>query len=183
MEWRPSGNTAPTPQHTFFAATPPHWTPMATSPKQTGTYYTPPELAETILDFDDIHDDRFRRHAPEVIKDEHIPYAEYPCIVLSMNADARNFQPEIVKRSLMIWTTTSLPGNAITSIRQLRRSVTGITNWMSTALYRRYLSETRELLDRMDEQDIQDTDVLEVSSDVLCRLFEEHLQPGERLPE
>ena len=133
--------------------------------------------------FDDIHDDRFRRHAPEVIKDEHIPYAEYPCIALSMNADARNFQPEIVKRSLMIWTTTSLPGDAITSIRQLRRSVTGITNRMSTALYRRYLAETRELLDRMDEQDIQDADVLEVSSSVLCRLFEEHLPPGERLPE
>ena len=133
--------------------------------------------------FDDIHDDRFRRHAPEVIKDEHIPYAEYPCIALSMNADARNFQPEIVKRSLMIWTTTSLPGDAITSIRQLRHSVTGITNRMSTALYRRYLAETRELLDRMDEQDIQDADVLEVSSSVLCRLFEEHLPPGELLPE
>ena len=133
--------------------------------------------------FDDIHDDRFRRHAPEVIKDEHIPYAEYPCIALSMNADARNFQPEIVKRSLMIWTTTSLPGDAITSIRKLRRSVTGITNRMSTALYRHYLAETRELLDRMDEQDIQDADVLEVSSDVLCRLFEEHLPPGKQLPE
>ena len=133
--------------------------------------------------FDDIHDDRFRRHAPEVIKDEHIPYAEYPCIALSMNADARNFQPEIVKRSLMIWTTTSLPGDAITSIRQLRRSVTGITNRMSTALYRRYLAETRELLDGMDEQDIQDADVLEVSSSVLCRLFEEHLPPGAKLPE
>ena len=133
--------------------------------------------------FDDIHDDRFRRHAPEVIKDEHIPYAEYPCIALSMNADARNFQPEIVKRSLMIWTTTSLPGDAITSIRQLRRSVTGITNRMSTALYRRYLAETRELLDEMDEQDIQDADVLEVSSSVLCRLFEEHLPPGAELPE
>ena len=133
--------------------------------------------------FDDIHDDRFRRHAPEVIKDEHIPYAEYPCIALSMNADARNFQPEIVKRSLMIWTTTSLPGDAITSIRQLRRSVTGIASRMSTALYRRYLSETRELLDAMDQQEIQDADVLEVSSSVLCRLFEEHLPPDAVLPE
>ena len=83
----------------------------------------------------------------------------------------------------MIWTTTSLPGDAITSIRQLRRSVTGITSRMSTALYRRYLAETRELLDGMDEQDIQDADVLEVSSSVLCRLFEEHLPPGVELPE
>ena len=86
--------------------------------------------------FDDIHDDRFRRHAPEVIKDEHITYAEYLCIALSMNADVR---AEIVKWSLMIWTSSSLPGDAITSIRQLRRLVTGITNRMSTALYRRYL--------------------------------------------
>ena len=54
---------------------------------------------------------------------------------------------------------------------------------MSTALYRRYLAETRELLDGMDEQDIQDADVLEVSSSVLCRLFEEHLPPGVELPE
>ena len=33
--------------------------------------------------FDDIHDDRFWRHAPEVIKDGHIPYAEYPCIAMN----------------------------------------------------------------------------------------------------
>ena len=35
---------------------------------------------------------------------------------------------------------------------------------MSTALYRRYLAETKELLDEMDEQTIQDADVLDESS-------------------
>ena len=54
---------------------------------------------------------------------------------------------------------------------------------MSTALYRRYLAETRELLDEMDEQTIQDADVLDESSTVLCWLFEDHLQPGVVLPQ
>ena len=53
---------------------------------------------------------------------------------------------------------------------------------MSTALYQRYLAETRELLDEMDEQTIQDADVLDESSTVLCWLFEDHLQPGVVLP-
>ena len=54
---------------------------------------------------------------------------------------------------------------------------------MSTALYRRYLAETKELLDEMDEQTIQDADVLDESSTVLCWLFEDHLQSGVVLPQ
>ncbi len=61
--------------------------------------------------FDDVTRDRFSRHAPEIIKDEGIHSSEYPCFALSMNADARSFLPEIVKRCLMIYTRTSLPGD------------------------------------------------------------------------
>ena len=114
---------------------------------------------------------------------------EYPRIVETPYFTRRNLRALQGAYQRFRWcsttstTTTSLPGDAITSIRQLRRSVTGITNRMSTALYRRYLAETRELLDGMDDQAVQDPDVREVSSSVLCRLFEEHLPPGAELPE
>ena len=61
--------------------------------------------------FDDITRDRFNRYAEKIIKDETIFFPEYPCFALSMNADARTFKPEIVKRCLMIYTRTSLPGD------------------------------------------------------------------------
>ncbi len=75
--------------------------------------------------FDDVARDRFRNHASEIIKDETIQSAEYPCFAISMNAEARNFPGEIIKRCLMIYTRTSLPGDDPSSRRRLQRSVAG----------------------------------------------------------
>ena len=82
--------------------------------------------------FDDVTRDRFTRHAPEIIKDESIPYPEYPCFALSMNAEARNFPAEIVKRCLMIYTRTTLPGDNTASRRSLQRSVSNIRERLTT---------------------------------------------------
>ena len=76
--------------------------------------------------FDDVTRDRFNRHAPEIIKDETVHDAEYPCFAISMNAEARNFPAEIIKRCLMIYTRTSLPGDDPSSRRRLQRSVSAI---------------------------------------------------------
>ena len=133
--------------------------------------------------FDDVTRDRFSRHAPEIIKDETIQYPEYPCFALSMNAEARNFPSEIIKRCLMIYTRTSLPGDDTSSRRRLQRSVSNIREKLTTALYREYLSRILHAMKSITSAEYQDVDVLYRSSSVLCRLFEENLPPGSKLPD
>ena len=132
--------------------------------------------------FDDVTRDRFSRHAPEIIKDETIQYPEYPCFALSMNAEARNFPPEIIKRCLMIYTRTSLPGDDTPTRRNLQRSVSGISEKLTTALYREYLNRVLHEMNSTAGAEYQDMDVLRLSSSVLCHLFEENLPPGSKLP-
>ena len=132
--------------------------------------------------FDDVTRDRFNRHAPEIIKDESIPYAEYPCFALSMNAEARNFPAEIVKRCLMIYTRTSLPGDNPASRRSLQRSVANIRDRLTTGLYREYLRQVMEEMDALTPADYDGLDVLGLSSATLCRLFRQNLPNGAKLP-
>ena len=99
--------------------------------------------------FDDVTRDRFNRYADEIVKDESIAFAESPCFALSMNADARSFKAEIVKRCLMIYTRTSLPGDDTVARRRLQQSVAAIRDRISTALYRHYLTR---ILPRLDAE-------------------------------
>ena len=102
--------------------------------------------------FDDITRDRFNRNGEEIIKDDSIPDTEYPCFALSMNAEARNFKSEIVKRCLMIYTRTNLPGDRVVERNQLQRSVTGIRGRLSTSLYREYLRRSLVAIDALDRR-------------------------------
>lgn len=133
--------------------------------------------------FDDVTRDRFNRHAPEIIKDESIPYAEYPCFALSMNAEARDFPAEIVKRCLMIYTRTSLPGDNPASRRSLQRSVANIRDGLTTGLYREYLRQVIEEIDALTPADYDGLDVLDLSSNALCRLFRQNLPAGAKIPD
>ena len=132
--------------------------------------------------FDDVTRDRFNRHAPEIIKDENIRDSEYPCFALSMNADARNFQSEIVKRCLMIYTRTSLPGDNTAARRRLQRSVSNIRERLSTALYREYLKGVLSEMESLSDRNHAEIDVLHLSSSVLCDVFRESLPNGEEMP-
>ena len=133
--------------------------------------------------FDDVTRDRFNRYAPEIIKDETIPYSEYPCFALSMNAETRAFPDEIIKRCLMIYTRTSLPGNDPSSRRRLQRSVADIRDRMTTALYCEYLGRVHRQLESTPPSDLEGLDALEFSSTELCRIFQENLSTGARLPD
>jgi hypothetical protein len=133
--------------------------------------------------FDDVTRDRFNRHAPETIKDDTIPYGEYPCFALSMNAETRAFPDEIIKRCLMIYTRTSLPGNDPSSRRRLQRSVADIRGRMTTALYSEYLGRVRRQLESATPSELENLDALEFSSSELCRIFRENLPDGEKLPD
>lgn len=132
--------------------------------------------------FDDVTRDRFNRNAPEIIKDETIPYAEYPCFALSMNAEARNFPAEIVKRCLMIYTRTSLPGDNTTSRRSLQRSVASIRERLTTNLYRKYLRQVMDEISTLTSEDYEQLDVLQLSSASLCRIIRDNLPDGQGIP-
>ena len=136
--------------------------------------------------FDDVTRDRFNRHAEEVIKQDYITDPEYPCFALSMNAEARNFKDEIVKRCLMIYTRTSLPGDQTAVRHRLQRSISEIRERMTTALYREYLRRMTakiEGLRSLGQAPLADIDVLDLSSTVLSDVFREHVPEGTNMPD
>ena len=132
--------------------------------------------------FDDVTRPRFNTHAPEIIKDETIPYSEYPCFALSMNADTRNFSDEIIKRCLMIYTRTSLPGDDTNTRRRLQRSVANIRSRMTTALYKEYMKRTISAVDTLLPTEDEETDALQLSSGILCDIIQENLPVSTGMP-
>jgi hypothetical protein len=115
--------------------------------------------------FDDIGKPAIQRHGEEVIKDENpLPIAEHPCFVLSMNQDLKAFSDQIVKRSLMIYTTTALPSYKDKLRHELHLKIQEVRRGLSTNLYREYL---RRALAELDEQP-QPEDWLAFSSTVLA---------------
>lgn len=97
--------------------------------------------------FDDIGSRAFATHGRDVIKDEwQVSTAEYPGFLLSMNAEPQSFPDEIVKRSMMIYTTTALPPHREELRQALQSKVQEIRRGLTGHLYRRYLAETMERL-------------------------------------
>ena len=123
--------------------------------------------------FDDIGRPAIRNHGEDVIKDEIPPLvSEYPCFVLSMNQELKSFTDQIVKRSLMIYTTTALPSYKESLRHELHLKIQGVRRELSTHLYREYLKRVLVLL---DDTPIPD-DWLEFSSTVLSRLIDDLLE-------
>ena len=122
--------------------------------------------------FDDIGRTAIRSHGEDVIKDENPPLvSEYPCFVLSMNQELKAFTDQIVKRSLMIYTTTALPSYKDKLRHELHLKIQEVRRGLSTNLYREYLRRT---LARFDENP-QPEDWLAFSSTILAELIGELL--------
>ncbi len=123
--------------------------------------------------FDDIGKQAVRYHGADIIKDENPPpVEEYPCFILSMNSELKAFPDEIVKRSMMIYTTTALPSykenlrhDLHLRIQQMRRDLGG-------HLYRLYLSEA---IERLKDDRLPD-DWLAFSSSVISEIIAAHIE-------
>jgi hypothetical protein len=118
--------------------------------------------------FDDMDKRRFGDHAIPLIKDDYIGYAEYPVVVLSMNADKDTFESEVRKRCLIIYTGASLPDHTGES-RSLGIGLRKMKHNLGNALYRAYLGRVLEKLEAHPPKDI-----LEFSSKILVELFREY---------
>lgn len=99
--------------------------------------------------FDDIGRRAFTQHGRDIIKDETPPPTEeFPGFVLSMNADPPSFPDEIVKRCMMIYTTTALPPYNDGLRRKVASRIRRVTRELTGSLYRLYLVEVMEKLGR-----------------------------------
>ena len=115
--------------------------------------------------FDDIGRAAIRSHGEDVIKDENPPQvAEFPCFVLSMNQELKAFSDQIVKRSLMIYTTTALPSYKESLRHDLHLKIQEVRRGLSTQLYREYLRRTLAQLAKNPKPD----DWLACSSTILA---------------
>ena len=120
--------------------------------------------------FDDIGRTAFTRHGRDMIKDELQPaVSEYPGFILSMNAEPQSFPDEIVKRSMMVYTTTALPAHAEELRQRLQGRVQEIRRGLTGHVYRRYLAE---VMSRIDAERLPD-DWLALSSEVLADILAE----------
>ena len=120
--------------------------------------------------FDDIGRNAFNRHGRDMIKDELQPaVSEHPGFILSMNAEPQSFPDEVVKRSLMVYTTTALPAHSEELRQRLQGRVQEIRRGLTGHLYRRYLVE---IMGRLDNERLPE-DWLALSSEVLAGLLTE----------
>ena len=127
--------------------------------------------------FDDIGRAAFIRHGREMIKNEmQLPVIENPGFVVSMNAEPQSFPDEIVKRSMMIYTTTALPPHNEELRQRLQSTIQEMRHGLTGHLYRRYLVE---VMDKLDNERLPE-DWLALSSGVLNNVFAK--ATGEPLP-
>ena len=122
--------------------------------------------------FDDIGRNAFNRHGRDMIKNElHPDTEEHPGFVLSMNAEPQSFPDEVVKCSLMIYTTTALPAHNEELRQQLQGRIQEMRRALTGHLYRRYLAEVIDLL----EKDRLPPDWLALSSGVISAILAESI--------
>ena len=122
--------------------------------------------------FDDIGRNAFNRHGRDMIKNElHPDTEEHPGFILSMNAEPQSFPDEIVKRSLMIYTTTALPAHNEELRQKLQGRIQEMRRTLTGHLYRRYLTEVMALFDK----DRLPPDWLALSSGVISAILAESI--------
>jgi hypothetical protein len=120
--------------------------------------------------FDDIGRAAFLRHGREMIKNEmQAPVVEHPGFIVSMNAEPQSFPDEIVKRCLMIYTTTALPPHNEELRQRLQSRIQELRHGLTGHFYRRYLVE---IMNKLDETRLPE-DWLSLSSGTIVKNMKE----------
>ncbi len=120
--------------------------------------------------FDDIGRAAFIRHGREMIKNEmQAPVVEHPGFIVSMNAEPQSFPDEIVKRCMMIYTTTALPPHNEELRQRLQSKIQELRHGLTGQFYRRYLAD---IMDSLDETRLPE-DWLALSSSTIAKNISE----------
>jgi hypothetical protein len=128
--------------------------------------------------FDDIGRSAFSRHGRDMIKNEmQPPVREYPGFILSMNAEPQSFPDEVVKRSLMVYTSTALPPHNEELRQRLQSKVQELRRGLSGHFYRCYLGRIQDKLEGVRLPD----DWLAMSSGIISAIMADF--SAQKLPE
>ena len=103
-----------------------------------------------------------------------------PCLIASLNSDAREFSNEVRKRALLVYTATPLPSDDVELAQRMEREAKQLHNRIDTAFYQEYLFRMAHKVDAV--RDWADFDYLEESTGMLVQLFRECLGDEEELP-
>ena len=138
------------------------------------------------LFYDDIAPKRFTEKGDGVIivkeQDHAWEKGETPCIIASLNSATYELPAEVRKRCMRIYTDTPLALDDVAKHKKLLEKSRRIHTRIGTALYREYLYRMDQRLPT-EQEELATLDNLSYSSKLIRDIFEEHLLPGEHLPD
>ena len=109
----------------------------------------------------------------------HHELSEVPCLVASLNSDAREFSNEVRKRALLVFTSPPLPSDNTELGQRMEREVKELHNRIDTRLYSEYLFRMQDRMEAVTEWGT--FDYLAESSGLLVTMFRETLRNEETL--
>ena len=111
----------------------------------------------------------------------HHQLPEIPCLVATLNSEAREFSNEVRKRVLLVYTSTPLPSDNTELGERMDREAKELHNRISTNFFREYLFRMEDKVS--SEEDWASFDYLAESSNLLFHMFKDSLRDDEVLPE
>lgn len=109
-----------------------------------------------------------------------LPY--YPCLLVAMNADAREFSDPVRKRCLMVYANKSIPEDDSDLRAEMDAAVLPLHNRIGRAFYAEYLDRMSRRISLIKEGEWMDFDYLLESTSLIRTMLDENRGPDEELP-
>ena len=110
------------------------------------------------------------------------PWEHYPCLVVAMNADAREFSEQVRKRCLMVYANQSVPEDDAALKSSLNAKVLPLHQRIGTAFYAEYLDRMSRRIESVSEGQWIYFDYLWESTSLIRRMLDESRKAGEDMP-
>ena len=107
----------------------------------------------------------------------------YPCLLVAMNADAREFSDPVRKRCLMVYANQSIPEDNGELRARLDADVLPLHNRIGTAFYAEYLDRMSQRISRIGDGQWMDFDYLWESTTLIRTMLDENRGQDEVLPQ
>lgn len=107
----------------------------------------------------------------------------YPCLVVAMNADAREFSTQVRKRSLMVYANQCVPEDDAGLKARLDAAVLPLHNRISTAFYAEYLERMTRRISHIGDGQWMNFDYLLESTTLIRNILDENREQDKELPQ
>lgn len=109
-----------------------------------------------------------------------LPY--YPCLLVAMNADAREFSEQVRKRCLMVFAGTSIPEDNGDLRAELDAAVRPLHKRIGRAFYAEYLDRMSQRISLVGDGEWMDFDYLLESTSLIRTMLDENRGQDDDLP-